>query len=210
MTVLPVAQAVTAPDSLRAVLDRVFAGSAYDWVKPRDPLAFLGRWWTAFLRWLGGLEQTQPTFYWALIWLLTAILVVIVVHAVWVMAQTLKAAGAPASAGPAASGPEVRGAEWYRREGQRLAREGRYPEAMQSDFLGLVLELDQRGTLRFHPSKTPYEYSSEVRGTAPVRAAFGGLVRSLYGYAFARQPCGPAEFAHWLEASRPEHYAAPH
>ncbi|HSB54273.1 MAG TPA: hypothetical protein VLD58_07945, partial [Gemmatimonadales bacterium] len=72
----------TAPDSLRAVLDKVFADPAYEWVEPRNPLDFLLRWWRDFLRWLSGLEQAQPLFYWALIWILTAILAAIVVHAV--------------------------------------------------------------------------------------------------------------------------------
>jgi hypothetical protein len=199
-----------ARDSLRAVLDKVFSGSAYDWVETRNPLAFLLRWWDGFLRWLNGLEQARPIFYWALIWILTAILAAIVVHAVYVMVQTLKAAGAPAGTGDLPLSPEIRGAAWYRREAQRLAASGRFVEAMQADFLGLVLELDQRGTLKFHPSKTPYEYSAEVRGGEPVRSAFRGLVRSLYGYAFARQPCGPEDFSRWLDASRAERYATSH
>ena len=198
------------PDSLRAVLDTVFAGPAYVWVEPKNPLDFLLRWWREFLRWLSGLEQAQPLVYWALIWILTAILAAIVVHAVFVMAQTLKAASAPAGANDLPSSPEVRGAGWYRREAQRLAGEGRYPEAMQADFLGLVLELDQRGTLKFHPSKTPYEYSTELRGDEPVRSAFRSLVRSLYGFAFAREPCGPDDFGRWRDATRAERYAASH
>ncbi len=198
------------PDSLRAVLDRVFAGSAYEWVEPKHPLAFLSRWWLEFLRWLSGLEQSQPLVYWAMIWILTTILAAIVVHAVWVMARTLQAAAAPARAGAGAASPEIRGAAWYRREARRLAAEGRYIEAMQADFLGLVLELDQRGSLKFHPSKTPYEYSVEVQGGEGVRTAFGALTRSLYRYAFARAPCGPDDFAHWQDATRAERYASSH
>ena len=207
---IPPPPLATGPDSLRAVLDTVFAGRAYQWVEPVNPLDFLLRWWQEFLRWLNGLERAQPFFYWAVLWLLTAVLAGIVVHAVFVMAQTLKAAGAPSGAGDVPLSPEVRGAGWYRREAQRLAREGHYAEAMQADFLGLVLELDQRGSLKFHPSKTPYEYSTEVRGDEPVRSAFRGLVRVLYGYAFAREPCGPDDFGRWLDATRAERYAGSH
>lgn len=198
------------PDSLRAVLDRVFQGRAYEWVEPRNPFAFIGRWWRALTDWLGGLEQASPSAYWALIWVLTAVLVAIVVHAVYVMTQTLKAASAPADPGSGGVSPEIRGAVWYRREAARLAREGRYPEAMQADFLGLVLELDQRGALAFHPSKTPYEYSLEVKGDDPSRASFRGLVQALYRYAFARQSCGPDDFTRWHAETRPERYATPH
>jgi hypothetical protein len=198
------------PDSLRSLLDTVFAGKAYEWVDKPHPFAFLVRWWFEFKRWLAGLEQSQPLVYWALIWLLTAILAAILVHAVWVMVRTLQAAGAPVEAREKSSAPERRGAAWYRREAQRLAREGRYPEAMQSDFLGLVLELDQRGTLKFHPSKTPNEYTYEVSAGEPGKAAFRDLVRALYGFVFARQPCGADDFAVWHERSRAEHYAAAH
>ncbi|HWA57868.1 MAG TPA: DUF4129 domain-containing protein [Gemmatimonadales bacterium] len=197
-------------DSLRAVLDSVFAGSAYEWVEPTNPLAFLSRWWTAFLRWLSGMEQHQPLLYWALVWILTAILAAIVVHAVYIMAQTLKAASAPAAASTALATPAIRGAGWYRREAQRLAAQGRFAEAMQADFLGLVLELDQRGTLQFHPSKTPYEYSGEVRAAEAARAAFASLVHSLYGVAFGGEPCGAEDFQRWLEQSRAERYAPSH
>ena len=198
------------PDSLRAVLDSVFAGRAYQWVDHPHPLAFLIRWWYDFKRWLAGLEQTEPTLYWAIVWILIAILAAVLVHALWVLARTLKAAGAPAEAGEKRSVPEVRGAAWYRREAQRLAREGRYPEAMQADFLGLVLELDQRGVLKFHPSKTPNEYSYEVGTAESARAAFRDLVRALYGFAFAGRPCGPEDFAVWHERSVAEQYAAAH
>ena len=40
---------------------------------------------------------------------------------------------------------------------------------MQADFLALVLELDQRHLVRFHPSKTPREYSTEARLAEPSR-----------------------------------------
>jgi hypothetical protein len=89
----------------------------------------------------------------------------------------------------------------------RLAGAGRYPEAMQRDFQALALELDQRGLLRFHPSKTPQEYSAEVKLADTDRAAFRDLVRALYGYAFARRPCGPDDFAAWHARARPERYA---
>lgn len=199
-----------APDSLRSLLDSVFTSDAYQWVERPHPFAFLVRWWFEFKRWLAGLEQTQPTFYWTMVWVLTAVLAAILVHAVWVMVRTLKAAGAPEQARENRSMPERRGAAWYRREAQRLAREGKYPEAMQADFLGLVLELDQRGTLKFHPSKTPNEYSYEVSSGELARVGFRELVRALYSFAFARQPCGPNEFQQWHQQTRAELYAAAH
>lgn len=197
------------PDSLRAVLDTVFAAADYRWVERPDPLAFLRRWWWNLQEWLDRMRGEYPGLFWVVFWGLVVVLVAIFVHGVWVTVQTLRAAGAPPTAtGPAS--PESRGAAWYRREALRLAGEGSYPQAMQADFLALVLELDQRQLLRFHPSKTPNEYTSEVKLSEPGRVAFRDLVGSLYGYAFAREPCGPGEFDRWRERTVPERYASAH
>jgi hypothetical protein len=201
--------AVQATDSLRAVLDSVFADPAYRWVERPHPLAFLLRWWQVLQEWLDGLHQRHPDLFWLLFWLLIAVLVAVFVHGVWVMVRTLHAASAP-GAGGGTAGPEAHGAQWYRREAARLAGLGRHREAMQADFLALVLELDQRAVLRFHPSKTPREYTVEARLAEPARQAFADLVRALYGYAFAGTPCGPGELAAWRERARPEWYAGAH
>jgi len=204
------AQGVVPDDSLRAVLDSVFADPTYRWIHRPNPLAFLARWWGALQRWLGGLQEHQPALYWMIFGLLLAVLVAIVVHAIYVMSRTLRAAGAPAQARADVAAPEIHGAAWYRREALRLARAGQYPAAMQADFLGLVLELDQRRVLRFHPSKTPNEYTYEATLSEPSRAALRDLVRALYGYAFARRSCGPAEFDAWRERATAERYAPAH
>lgn len=205
--IAPAAQGVASHDSLQRVVDSVFAQPAYQWVERPNPFAFVQRWWDAIVEWLRGLEANQPVLYWVLFWALVALLAAIVVHALFVMSRTLRSAHAPGDGGPAPLA-RIHGAAWYRSEAQRLAATGRYPEAMQADFLGLVLELDARSLLRFHPSKTPNEYTYEVRLTDAGRDAFRGLVRALYGYAFARQPCGPAEFEQWRGQSRMEQYAS--
>lgn len=193
-------------DSLRSVLDSVFAAPAYRWVERPDPLAFLARWWEALRDWLDDVRATHPDLFQLLIWALVLALVAILVHGFWVMAQTIRAAQAPQGA-PGETAPEARGAAWYRREAVRLARAGQYPAAMQVDFLALVLELDQRRLLRFHPSKTPSEYTYEARMDASSREAFRGLVRSLYGFAFGREPCGEGEFLQWRQGAMTERYA---
>ncbi len=194
-------------DSLRTVLDSVFAAPHYQWVERPHPLEFVVRWWGLLIEWLGRLQERHPDLFWLLFWAMIAVLVAIFLHGVWIMARTLRAAAAPSGADSSGPGPEPRGATWYRREAMRLAGEGRYPEAMQADFLALVLELDQRALLRFHPSKTPNEYTREARLAEPALEAFRDLVRALYGYAFARVPCGPEEFALWRSRANLEQYA---
>ena len=194
------------PDSLRVVLDSVFASSDYRWVEQPPPLAFLLRWWSHLQEWLDRMRGQHPGLFWVVFWGLVVVLVAIFVHGVWITVQTLHAAAAPpTAAGPAS--PESRGAAWYRQEALRLGRQGSYAQAMQADFLALVLELDQRQLLRFHPSKTPNEYTSEVKLPEPGREAFRDLVRSLYRYAFAREPCGAVEFDLWRQRTAPERYA---
>lgn len=195
-------------DSLRRVLDSVFAQPAYEWARP-NPLQHLVKWWQALLDWLRNLEATQPWLYWFLFYAMIAVLAAILLHAAVVFGRTLRAAH---HAGDAAIVPvaRVRGASWYRAEAQRLAAAGQYPEAMQHDFIGLVLELDQRQLLRYHPSKTPGEYSFELKAGDAGRASFQSLVRSLYRFAFARIPCGPSDFERWHHAASAEHYAAAH
>jgi len=198
---------VPGPDSLRAVLDTVFAAPEYRWVERPNPLAFLLRWWEALRDWLDRLRATHPDLFQLVLWGLILVLVAILVHGFWVLAQTVRAAGAPPSAGEGTA-PEVHGAAWYRREAERLAAERRYPEAMQAEFLALVLELDHRRVVRFHPSKTPNEYTYEPGLSATSRETFRGLVRALYRYAFARQPCGERDFLAWRDLAVPERYAA--
>lgn len=197
-------------DSLQATLDSVFTDPAYQWVERPQPFAFLSRWWEGLIRWLMGMQSTHPEIFLVLMSVLVVILVAIFVHAVWVMVMTMRAARAPAAGLGGAAPTAVRGAAWYRAEADRLALAGRYAEAMQADFLALVLDLDARQVVRYHPSKTPNEYSYDTGLPPAVRAPFRDLVRLLYGYAFARQPCGPAEFAAWRAQAVVERYAAAH
>jgi len=135
--------ASAAADSLRAVLDSVFAGRDYNWVEKPDPLATLWRWFEAVRRWFTQLGDTHPLLF-------------------------------------------------------RLILIG---------LLLLVLALDAFRLLKFHPGKTPAEYGMEARLAGEAREEFRELVRKLYGYAFARRPCGPADFAAWRAQAAPERYA---
>jgi hypothetical protein len=192
-------------DALRAVLDSVFAAPEYRWVERRNPLAFVARWLEGLQRWLVALRDAHPLGFRLLLAALVVVLVATLVHAGWILSHALRAE----QASHAASGsPATRkDRSWYRRESDRLAAEGRYAEAMQAEFLALVLALDGLQLLRFHPGKTPAEYAHDARLGAAARAEFRDLVRSLYGYAFARWPCGPDDFAHWRSRAEPERYA---
>ncbi len=202
-------QAAPAADSLRSVLDTVFAAPAYDWDERRHPLAFLLRWWRALVDWLFDLKETNPTLYSVVFWVLVTIVVAVLVHAAYVFAQTLRAARRPAEA-RLAEAPARRDARWFRAEAERHAAAGRLTLAMQADFLALALELDQRSLLRYHPSKTPAEYAREAQLGAAARDEFRELVRGLYRAAFGGAPLTADEVTAWRARSDVGRYAGAH
>jgi len=196
-------------DSLRAVLDSVFAAPAYQWVEPPMPFAFLGRWWRALEDWLAAFREGNPHLFEVFFWCLVLILVMVLVHASYVMLQTIRAAGA-ASESRLPEAIEQRDAAWYRRRAERLASEGRFLEAMPLDFLALVLELDARQVVRFQGSKTPGEYAAEAQLPEEQRAVLLQAVRGLYGHVFAEIPCGPEEYLAWRALTLGKQYAPAH
>lgn len=193
-------------DSLRAVLDSVFAAPEYRWVERPETYALLRRWLRIAQQWLLDMRETHPALFKLLLAGLVLLVIAIFLHAAWVFLQTVRGAG---RAGPGALAPLPvrRDQAWYRGEADRLAGLGRYAEAMQYDFLALILALDAAALVRFHPSKTPGEYTREARLSPEGRNQLRALVRDLYGYVFARRACGPREFEAWRVQAAPERYA---
>jgi len=72
-----------------------------------------------------------------------------------------------------------------------------------------MLDLETVRRLQYHPSKTPGDYLREAVLSPHARADLEQLVRVLYGYLFAREPCGPAEYAAWRDRTATERYAIP-
>jgi hypothetical protein len=195
------------PDSLRAVLDSVFAGPEYRWVQRRDAFASLRLRWAEFLQWLQGLHDAHPVGYRLALVAAMVMLLAILIRAGWVFLRAISSERGRAELAPGLETPR-RDEAWYRREADRLATQGRFTDAIQADFIALLLALDARQVLQFDASKTPGEYVSDPRLAPEARRAFRELVRSLYGYAFARWPCGPAEYAEWRVRATTDRYAA--
>ena len=198
---------MVAADSLRAVLDSVFAAPEFRWVERAETFGLLRRWFRMVRQWLFELRETHPALFKLLIAGLVLVEVASLVHAGWILFKTLRAARALSDAGPADLA-ERRDRAWYRARADELAAAGRYAEAMQYDFLALILALDAAALVRFHPSKTPAEYTREPGLGPAARDELRGLVGALYGYLFARHPCGPGDFTAWRARALPERYAA--
>ena len=196
-------------DSLRAVLDSVFAAPAYQWREASDPLGFLRTWWDTAVDWLDRLQQQHPTGFLLFTWGAALALLAIAAHAALVVLRTVRHRRTAAEPERGLVTTVRRDAAWYAAERDRLAAAGRFAAALRVDFLRLVLELDQRRVLRFDPSKTPNEYAGEAALPGPARGEFRRLVLDLYRYVFAGDPCGPEQFLEWRRRAVLERYAAP-
>jgi hypothetical protein len=198
------------PDSLRAVLDSVFAGPDYRWVERPDPLGFLHRWWLALQDWLIHVHETSPALFEVVFWTMLTAVVLIFVHGGWIIFHTVRSAGAGPDEPARPAAVPMQDAAWHLAEADRLAAGGHFVEAVQAAFRGLLLDLDRVRLLRFHPSKTPAEYLAERTLSATQRDRLRQLVRALYGFVFAGQRCGDAEYREWRRLAGGDWHATAH
>lgn len=202
--------AETRADTLRAALDSVFAGPAYRWEAREDPLGVVRRAWLFVADQLARLRTENPFAFRVLAWVLVAILAAILLHAAWIAVRTVGKGSRPSSDAKPLPLSAARDAAWYAREAARLAQAGDFVAAMQADFIRLVLELDGRRIVAFHPSKTPSEYVRDAALTEDGRRALRSLVREMYVYAFARAPLDRSGYDRWRAAAAAERYASAH
>lgn len=195
-------------DSLRALIDSVFTAPEYDWAERPVLLGWLADGWHWLTTTLQRFQDANPElFRWFQI-VLIALLALIILHAMWVMMRTARAAGEYGRAAADSAIEAPRTALWYRDRADVLATDGRFAEALMAVFHALILDLDRRGMVRFHPSKTPREYATETSLASSDRERLGKLVGSLYGYVFGHQQCGPLEYRQWLATAAEGWHAA--
>lgn len=194
MTLYPpqVPEGEISADSLRAVVRGVMSGDEFVWhERPAiiDKLADLWRWLMSWLAELGGLH---PVVYWLLVAGLLVVLIAILAHLGWTLSRAFRRPES-VQAPPTMPTAALRDSVWHRAEAVRLKEAGRFIEALAHHFIALLLELDQREILRFHPSKTPREYVEEVDFEPAGQAAFAELVSRLYGHVFGGVSCSKDE-----------------
>ena len=119
------------PDSLRAVLDSVFAAPQYRWVRRPDALASLRLWWAELKQWLQGLHDAHPIGYRVVLFAAVAILTAILIRIGWDFLRAMGSENNRANNAPGPDGPWHDEA-WYRREADRLATRGRFADAIQA------------------------------------------------------------------------------
>lgn len=187
----------TPPDSLRQVLDSVFASPAYAWRSNDETLNAVARWWRDILVWIGQLRASNPQAYRVFVGLLVAVLVGILLHALWVFLRTVRGAAEPRDDAASAPLAPRRDASWHLRAADELAHAGRCREALQHAFVGTALRLEAAGRVTYFPSRTPAELMSDARLAPADRAQLRALVRTLYGAVFGGAPCGMEEYRAW-------------
>lgn len=197
-------------DSVRAALDSVFAGPAYRWEAREDPLGVVRRAWLALTDQLARLHTENPVAFRVVAWALVAVLAGILLHAAWIAVRTVRTGSRSSPGARSLPLPAARDAAWYAREAARLAHEGDFVAAMQADFIRLVLELDGRRIVAFHPSKTPSEYVRDAALNDDGRRALRTLVREMYAHAFARAPLDRTGYERWRASAAAERYAPAH
>lgn len=194
-------------DSLRAVLDSVFRAPAYQWAPAPRGQQLIERWWAALSAWLFRIQHAHPGLFRLIIVAVALGLAVIMIHAIATAFLTARRAAVRNDHAPAPRATRQSPARYFR-EADELAAQGRFGEAMQAAFLGMMLQLDQRGLLRFHPSKTPADYAREAALEPADRAALKGLVRGLYSVVFGGAACSPDDYRQWRSLAGEEWHAA--
>ena len=184
-------------DSLRAVLDTVLSAPAYQWTETEPRLSWLARWWNTLVDWLQRFREANPTIADLLFWVLVSILVAIFVHGGWIMYRTVQGAAAADERAGRVDALGIRDERWFQRLAEQLAGQGRFAEAMQAAFAGLMLRMDAQGILSYHPSKTPKEYAREARLREDDRAGLHRTVGELYAHAYAGLPCSANQYQAW-------------
>jgi hypothetical protein len=177
------------PDSVKRALEEVFARPAFAWVDRPS----LGQWlrdaWLALRAWLDSFERSNPVLFNVFLGALVLLLIALLVHIGYVVWQILRRHEGAAAPAVHAAASRTLNAAGHLARADELARAGAWADALGHRFLALVLELDGRRALRFHPSKTPAEYITEARLEPRGRESLADLVGRLYRHVFGAAPC---------------------
>jgi hypothetical protein len=195
------AQASISADSVRSVLDSVLAQPAYVWRERRDLLAFVRQAYRDLSAWLDRLGSEHPAAYFALLFALTCVLVVLLTHFGFLIWRSLTSRPEGPAPGPMYVA-RARDETWHLRAYYAALAEGRYTDAMAERFAALVFQLGRLAAVRLDHSKTPAEYAAEARLDEDGQTAMAGLVDDLYLRVFGGAPCTAADVRQFDAAAK--------
>jgi Domain of unknown function (DUF4129) len=189
-----VLQAAPPADSLRRALAEVFARPEYVWVPHFNPGDWIREQVLRLLDWIGRQQTAHPAAFKVVLALLIAVLVGLLLHMGYIVWRITRPTVHTLARATGATGLRLEDARAHRERADELARAGRYAEALAHRFIALLLELERRHALTFHPSKTPAEYVREARLDESGRASLADLVARLYRHLFGAVPCDDATY----------------
>lgn len=213
-----------APDAPTQVAQEVFQGPEFWWKRterveyaPSGLVGFLRtvaeRLWDIlgkFLEWLLRFLQSMAMFAtgdWSggtpVVWVAAAS---VLAWAAWKLARWLlrrERTGSGAVDGIAAADcrklPE---ADALFQQAAEAAHAGRYADTVRLALLALIAHLQQRGLLRYDPTRTNREYRSELRGEPALARMFGQVARPYERVWYGRLPATPADAEQVMDLCR--------
>lgn len=152
-----------------------------------------------------GLRFGAPIVFFIIISLLAAAALAILGYLIWSAVRTTRPdASRPADKAPGTRKTRPRTLDDWDEEARRLAAEGRLREAAVALYHGLLLRLEQRGALRYDPSKTPGDYRREVRGNEDATRTLTGFLRRFEPVVFGGRAVDAQSYEALRQSARPE------
>jgi hypothetical protein len=157
----------------------------------------LNRLWQWLLRLLMGLVN-MAVGDWSggtpLIWVATA---GVLAWAAWKLARYLaqrkRAAGGAGDRAQPADFQQLPEAEVLFRQAGEALRAGSYAETVRLTLLALIAHLQQRGLLRYDPTRTNREYQAQLRSEAELARVFGQVALPYERVWYGRLPATPGD-----------------
>ncbi len=194
-------QDAVAPDSLRQVLDSIFAQARFEWAEKPELFGWFQRLWRWLVDGLDLFREASPIAYRAFLAGMIVLLALIVLHSVWVFWRTVRRSPGRADV-PGTLPDEPRSAEWYHLEGERLAARGLFRDAIMTAWRALELSLVDAGAISYQPGSTPREHAVAARLAAAQKGALQKLVSRMYQLVFGAGTTGPDDYQEWVAAAR--------
>jgi hypothetical protein len=188
------------PDAatVEQALERVYARAEFTERRTPALVQFIRDVWNDFRDWVSSLwdfvlpDRGSTAFEWI-------VYAVVIAAAVWALAHLIRSlqqsdAGDTTRGATNSADARTRNAAWWESAARDAALHGRYRDAALFLYNAVLLRLETRGALRYHPGKTPGDYRREVRAHAATRAPFEQFIRALLPAAFGPQPPDAAAF----------------
>jgi hypothetical protein len=173
-------------------------------------LEFLSWLWNGILSWLhdhwprlGPIEGNYEffwtflgiLFYVVILGLLGSVLVLLVIR---VILPALRKWSSGGSLAAAVLLDQEENAEPSREEVTQLASQGKFSAALVRLFRLILVQLDSRGQVVLHRSRTTREILDAISPRDPVRATLAEMVTVFNAVRYGAAPCGRAEFDRFM------------